>query len=200
MSVAFGDTSAEAIGRPPTLRTLPAMNLERRDIDWLAFSLALAALAAISGAFIAQRNGAAAVMCAICLAALVLGRLIGIPGRVLLPVALGLAVLLYVVWIADLPISPRKVTSAAHATGGLLVGWAFAELLRRRIDWPGWAVAALAAVFALTVTWEIGEMIGDRLLDTGLIPDRRDSAFDIAFGCLGASVSIAAVALFSRRR
>lgn len=174
------------------------VDLERRDIDWIAFAFALASLAAVSGAFIAQRNGAAAVMCGICLTALIAGRLLGIPGRILLPVALGIAILLYVVWINP-PGEPRQTSAAAHASGGLLVGWAFSELLRKRVEWPRWGAVALLAVFALTVSWEISEWIGDRLLETALIPDRRDSALDIFFGFLGAVLAVSGVRLLTSR-
>ena len=35
------------------------------------------------------------------------------------------------------------------------------------------------------MVWELGEYLGDRVLDTALIPSKRDSAVDISFGTLG---------------
>jgi hypothetical protein len=53
------------------------------------------------------------------------------------------------------------------------------------------ALLALTAVMALTIVWEIGEYAGDRLLDTSLIPSKRDSAEDIFFGTVGGVIGIA---------
>jgi hypothetical protein len=170
--------------------TLLAVDTPRLRLDLLAFALALALVAWPAIGFISERNGAAAVMCAICLAGLVVGRTVGVPGTVLLPVALGLMVVLWMVWI-DPPASSRKTSALAHATGGTLVGWALAETLRRRIgNRVSVALLALSAVIVLTLLWELGEYVGDRLLDTALIPTRRDSAEDIFFGTAGGMVGI----------
>ena len=50
-------------------------------------------------------------------------------------------------------------------------------------------------VFGLTILWELGELLGDRVLDTALIPSKGDSAIDIAFGTLGGAVGTMAAAL-----
>ena len=53
------------------------------------------------------------------------------------------------------------------------------------------ALLALSAVIALTIVWELGEYAGDRLFDTSLRPNNRDSAEDILFGSAGGLVGIA---------
>jgi hypothetical protein len=162
----------------------------RPRLDFLAFVLALVLLAWPAIAFVAERNGAAAIMCAMCLAGLVAGRVVGVPGSVLLPVAIGLVVVLSLIWI-DSPIGPHKTSTLAHLVGGTLAGWALVEALRRRIpDWRSVALLALSGVIVLTLVWEIGEYAGDLLLDTSLDPSVRDSAEDIGFGTAGGVVGI----------
>ena len=139
-------------------------------------------------------------MCAMCLAGLVAGGIVGVPGRVLLPVAFGFVVVLWMNW-TGLPASPRETSAFAHAIGGSLVGWALVEVLRRRIrDWPSIALAALTVVIVLTLVWELGEYLGDRLFDTALEPGWRDSAVDILFGTAGGIVGIAAAGLAASLR
>jgi hypothetical protein len=166
-----------------------------QNLDDLAFVIALAAVAAAGAGFFAQRNGAALVMCALCFAGIFVGRMIGISGRTLLPVGLGLAVILYLVWLNP-PLDSRETSAVAHIGGGALAGWALGATLRRRVAWPGWALIAFAAVVVLTGIWEIGEYLGDRALDTALIPNRSDSAYDVVFGCAGgfAGVCVARLA------
>ena len=62
-------------------------------------------------------------------------------------------------------------------------------------------VLALRGVFFLTVLWELGEYVGDRMLDTTLIPSKRNSAEDIFIGVFGGAVGItfASVVAFLRR-
>jgi hypothetical protein len=164
--------------------------MARPRVDLLAFGLALVLVASPAIGFIWERNGAAAIMSVMCLAGLVGGRVVGVPGRVLLPVALGLLLVLWMVWI-DPPASSRKTSALAHAIGGILAGWALVETLRRRIsDWLAIALLALLVVISLTVLWELGEYAGDRLFDTALVPRKRDSAEDILFGTLGGAVGI----------
>jgi hypothetical protein len=172
----------------------------RPRLDLLAFSLALALVAWPAIGFVSERNGAAALMCAMCLAGLVAGRIVGVPGRVLLPVAFGLMVVLWMIWI-DPPAGPRKTSALAHAIGGTLAGWALVEALRHRIrNWLSVALLALSVVILLTLVWELGEYAGDRLLDTTLKPSKRGSAEDIFFGTAGGVVGItfAAVVAFLR--
>jgi hypothetical protein len=203
MSQASVDVFAAAVTRPssrPTPR-LFAVDTSRPRLDLLAFGLALALVAWPAIGFVSERNGAATIMCAMCFAGLVGGRIVGVPGRVLLPVAAGLLVVLWMVQI-DPPAGPRKTSALAHAIGGALVGWALVETLRRRIsDWLAVALLALLVVIFLTVIWELGEYAGDRLLDTALIPRKRDSAEDILFGTAGGVVGItfAAVVAVLRR-
>jgi uncharacterized protein (DUF697 family) len=171
--------------------TLLDVDTLRPRLDFLAFALALALVAWPAISFVSERNGAAAIMCAMCLAGLVAGRIVGVPGSVLLPVALGLTVILSMIWIAS-PIGPHKTSALAHAVGGTLAGWALVEALRHRIRDPlSLAVLALSAVIALTIVWELGEYAGDRLFDTSLRPNNRDSAEDILFGSAGGLVGIA---------
>jgi hypothetical protein len=162
----------------------------RPRLDVLAFASALALVAWPAIAFVSERNGAATIMCAMCLAGLVAGRIVGVPGRVLLAVAFGLVVVLWMVWI-DPPAGPRKTSALAHATGGTLVGWSLVEALRRRSRaWLPVALVALSVVIVLTVVWELGEYAGDRLFDTALIPNKGESAEDILFGTAGGLVGI----------
>jgi hypothetical protein len=162
----------------------------RPRLDLLAFALALAVVAWLAIAFVSERNGAATIMCAMCLAGLVAGRIAGVPGRVLLPVAIGLALVLWLVWI-DSPVGPHKTSALAHAVGGTLAGWGLVEALRHRIRDPlSVALLALSAVIALTLVWELGEYGGDRLLDTALQPSTRDSMEDIVVGTAGGLVGI----------
>jgi hypothetical protein len=166
------------------------MDVLRPRLDLLAFALALAVVAWLAIAFVSERNGAATIMCAMCLAGLVAGRIAGVPGRVLLPVAIGLTLVLWLVWI-DSPVGPHKTSALAHAVGGTLAGWGLVEALRHRIRDPlSVALLALSAVIALTLVWELGEYGGDRLLDTALQPSTRDSMEDIVVGTAGGLVGI----------
>jgi hypothetical protein len=70
---------------------------------------------------------------------------VGVPGRVLLPVAFGLTVVLWTIWI-DLPIGSRRTSALAHAIGGTLAGLGLVETLRQRIRDP--VPAALLALSA----------------------------------------------------
>jgi hypothetical protein len=173
------------------------MGVHRLRIDLFAF--ALGALALLTLAFVGARNGAALVMCALCLAGLIAARLAGFSNRALVPVALGLVVLLWMVWI-DPPASSHRTSALAHGAGGALIGWALSEYLRTRVVWPLWALAALIAVFGLTVLWELGEYLGDRALGTALIPSPRDSAVDILFGTVGGTAAVALAGLLAPRR
>ena len=177
-----------------------AVDISRPRIDLLCFALALALLAWPTLAFASERNGAAVIMCAMCLAGLVAGRIVGVPGKALRPVALGLVAVLWMVWI-DPPASSRKTSAIAHASVGALAGWALVEALRPRVrDWLAVALLALSAVIVLTLVWELGEYAGDRLLGTALIPSKRNSAEDIFFGTLGgvAGITFAGVVAFLR--
>ena len=177
------------------------MDILRPRLDLFAFALALALLALPTVGFVAERNGAAAIMCAMCLAGLVAGRIVGVPGRVLLPVAFGLTVVLWMIWIES-PIGPRKTSALAHAVGGTLAGLALVEALRHRLRDPlSVALLALSGVIVLAVVWELGEYMGDRLFDTALQPGKRDSAEDILFGTAGGlfGITLGGVMAFWRR-
>ena len=175
------------------------MDTSRPWLDLLGFAFALALVAWPAIAFVSERNGAAAIMCAMCLAGLVAGRIVGVPARVLLPVAFGLALILWMVW-SDPP-SSRKTGALAHTIGGMLAGWALVEALRYRIRDPlSVALVALSLVIVLTFVWELGEYAGDRLFDTELMPSKRDSAEDILFGTAGGFVGIMVAGVVTRRR
>lgn len=167
------------------------MGLPRQRADTVASALALAALVAAAFGFAVAHNGAALVMSAICIAGLCLGRLAGISGVVILAVALGLVAILWMVWVDPLS-TPRRTNAAAHFGGGLLAGWAIATTLLRRGRLRRPLMLAALGVLALTVGWELSELVGDRILDTALIPSWRDSAHDIFFGCFGGAVGIGA--------
>jgi hypothetical protein len=164
------------------------MDGSRLRID--SFAFALGALALLTFGFFTARNGAAVVMCGLCLAGLVVARVAGFSNRALVPLAAGLVVLLWVVWVQPPPLTSAEISALAHASGGLLVGWAVSEYLRGRAEWPLWALGAVAVVFGLTVLWEVGEWLGDRALSTALIPSKRDSAVDIFFGTLGGTLGV----------
>ena len=168
----------------------------RFRIDLFAF--ALGALALLSAAFYNSRNGAAFVMCGLCVAGLVAARLAGFSNRALVPVAAGVVVLLWMVWI-DPPASSQRTSALAHGAGGALVGWALSEYLRGRISWPQWGIVALVAVFGVTVLWEIGEYAGDHLLTTDLQLNKTDSALDIFLGCFGGATTVALAWLLAPR-
>ena len=176
------------------------MDTLRPRFDLLAFMLALGLMGWAAIGFVAERNGAAAIMCAMCLAGLVAGRIAGVPGRVLLPVAFGLTLILALVWIGS-PVGWRKTSALAHAVGGTLAGWAIVEALRRRVHDPvAVALLAVSAVIGLTLVWELGEYIGDRLFDTSLQPRTRDSVEDVFFGAAGGLIGIAFGAVIARGR
>jgi hypothetical protein len=129
-------------------------------------------------------------MCGICLAGLLAGRFAGVPGPVMLAVALGVLAILWMVWV-DPPSSSRRTSALAHAAGGALAGWALATTLLVR-GRPHWLAGALAGVITLAVVWELGEFVGDTIFDTALVPKASDSAEDLLFGCLGGVAGIAA--------
>ncbi len=172
------------------------MDVRRLQLD--PFSVSIGALLALTVAFVTTRNGAALVMCGLSVAGLLAARVAGFENRALLPLAIGLGVLLWMVWI-DPPTTPRRTSALAHAGGGALIGWALAEYLRARVPWPRWGLVAIAAVFAVTVLWEIGEALGDAILTTGLDPNSIDSTFDIAFGTIGGAATVALAWLFAPR-
>jgi hypothetical protein len=164
-----------------------------------AFALALGLMALTAAGFVSERNGGATLMCAICLAGLVAGGIVGVPGRVLLPVAFGFVVVLWMNWISP-PAGPRETSAFAHAIGGSLVGWALVEVLRQRIrDWLSVALVALTVVLVLTLVWELGEYVGDRLFDTALNPSWRASAEDILFGFAGGMIGIVFASVVAAR-
>lgn len=163
------------------------------------FLVAVGALAMLTFAFVSARNGAAVVMCALCLAGLLAGRAAGFSNRALVPLGLGLAAILWIVWIDPVVEGGPQTSALAHFGGGALVGWAFSEFLRTRIAWPYWAAFALTAVFGITILWELGEYLGDRTLGTALAPNRFDSAFDIFFGAVGGTLTVALAWLVAPR-
>ena len=80
------------------------------------------------------------------------------------------------------------------------VGWALAEYLRGRLPSPLWILAVRSASSRLTILWELGEYLGDRVLDTALIPSKRDSALDIFFGTLGGVGAVGLASLLAPLR
>jgi hypothetical protein len=175
------------------------MDERRPRIDLFAF--ALGALTLLTAGFFYARNGAAVIMCALCLGGLLFARFVGFSNRALVPATVGLVVLLWVLWIDPPPLGNHTISALAHGTGGLLVGWAVAEFLRSRAAWPLWAIGAVGVVFGLTILWELGEFVGDRAFQTALLPSRRDSALDITFGTIGGAIgTFIAVLVPSPRR
>ena len=146
------------------------MDARRLRIDPFAF--ALGALALLTFGFFAARNGAAVIMCALCLAGLLAARLVGFSNRALVPLAAGLVVLLWVLWVDPPPLSTNQTSALAHGTrraagrlGGLRVparpGRVAAVGDRRGRRRP-----------RAHVLWELGEYVGDRALDTGADPEQ----------------------------
>jgi hypothetical protein len=175
------------------------VNISRPRFD-PAFATALAIIALPAVSFVYERNGGATIMGAMCLAGIIAAGIVGVPGRVLLPVAIGFTVVLFMVRI-DPSATSWRTSAFAHAAGGSLAGWTLVEALRHRIrKWPLVALAALTVVIALTVVWELGEYVGDRLFDTALEPGWRDSAIDILFGTAGGIVGIAFACLAASLR
>jgi hypothetical protein len=174
-----------------------AVETSRPQLDLLAFAIALALLAWAAASFVSAHNAAASVMCAMCLAGLVGGRVVGVPGRVLAIVALGLVFALWIIWV-DRPGDPVTRSALAHGTGGIVAGWAIVEAARRPSNWAAIAAVTLAGVVVIGMLWELGELIGDQVFDTSLIPKVGDSAADITFGTLGGAVGIALGAVVSR--
>jgi hypothetical protein len=153
------------------------------------FAFALGALSLLTLGFFAARNGAAVIMCSLCFAGLAAARIFGFSNRALVPLAGGLVAILFILWVGDpLPLTSHQLSAFAHASGGVLVGWAVSEYLRGRVGWPTWAIAAMGVVFGLTVLWELGEYVGDRVLNTALETSKTDSALDITFGTFGGAV------------
>jgi hypothetical protein len=173
------------------------MDDRRPRIDLFAF--ALGALALLTFGFFNARNGAAVIMCALCFGGLLAARVAGFSNRALVPLAAGLVVLLWVLWVHPPPLTTHQTSAIAHGTGGVLVGWALSEYLRGRLEWPLWAIGAVGVVFGLTVLWELGELFGDRAFDTALEPSKRDSAFDIAFGTFGGALGVLIASLLPSR-
>ena len=176
-----------------------AVNDRRPSLD--LYPIALGALGLLALVFLSARNGAALIMCGLIFAGLVAGRLAGFSDRILVAVALGLVVILWMVWI-DPPASSRRTSALAHGAGGALVGWALCEYLRPRMRWPLWAIGALVLVVAMTLVWELGELVADRAFETALDPNPRDSAEDVFFGSLGGTAAIVVASLLApvRRR
>ncbi len=129
-------------------------------------------------------------MGATCAGGLVVARALGFSNRSLVPLALGLVAVLVLVWGHVLPVDSHTNSAIAHASGGLLVGWALSEYLRDRYVWALWPVAVLLGVFTLGVAWELVELLGDRVFTTALIPNMRDSVADVTFGTLGGVVGM----------
>jgi hypothetical protein len=59
---------------------------------------------------------------------------------------------------------------------------------------------ALFLVGSLTFAWELAEYLGDRVLDTSLVPNRRDSTLDILWGLGAGTATIALVRALELRR
>jgi hypothetical protein len=163
-----------------------------RKLDELAFLLALGALGLLALWFARRGTDTAVVMCGFCLAGIAAGWLVGTRGRILLPVAAGLAVVLYIGWVHP-PGGPLRTSFMTHVVAGALVGWAAAETLRRRLLWPGWGIAALLLVALLALAWEVTEYVGDRVLDTALVPNRQDATLDVIWALLAGAAAIAFV-------
>jgi hypothetical protein len=172
------------------------MNASRPRLD--PFAVSVGALALLTAAFFAAHAGGAVIMSSLSLGGVIAARAIGFSNRALVPVTIGLTVVLAAIWTEVLPLTGPQTSAFAHATGGVLVGWALAEYLRDRVRWPLWALGAIGAVFGLTILWEIGEYVGDQLFTTALIPSIHDSIDDIAFGTVGGTLGV--VASFLSRR
>ena len=66
-------------------------------------------------------------------------------------------------------------SAVAHASGGLLVGWAVSDYLRDRYIWALWPVAVFLAVLSVGVVWELLEYTGDKLFTIKKCPPVIDA-------------------------
>ena len=173
------------------------MNSSRERPELFVFAFGVLLL--VAATFYAARNGGAVIMSAMCAAGLVAGRAAGFSNRSLVPLALGLAFVLVIVWGEVLPLDSQATSAVAHGTGGLLVGWAISEYLRDRYIWALWPLGVLASVFVLGVVWEVFEYLGDRAFGTALVPKMEDSIKDVAFGTLGGVVGMLLSLVFPPR-
>ena len=176
------------------------MSSQRRPLSPIV--LALGALCLLGLGFYAARNAPAVIMCAFCFGGVVVARIGGFSNRAVVPLALGLVALLVFVWSSP-PEDALRTSALAHLAGGCLAGWAIAEFLGARTGGATLVVTAIAAVVAITIAWELGEILADRTFDTALTPSKRDSAFDIFFGTLGGTLGVGASMLLAsatRRR
>jgi hypothetical protein len=160
------------------------------------FALALGLLAALAVAFYTHREAGGLIMCTMVGVGLVAGRLIGFSNRALVPVALGLVVVLVVIWGELLPVSSHVTSAIAHGSGGLLVGYAISDYLRDRYIWAFWPIGVLLAVLTVGVAWELLELAADSAFTTDLNPSLHDSVLDIAFGLIGGVVGMLVSVLF----
>ena len=173
------------------------MNARRLLIDPFAF--ALGALALLTYAFYADRNGAAVLMCALALAGVLAARLAGFSNRALVPLAAGLVVLLWVLWVNPPPLSTRSDQRAGARHG-------------RAFRWLGGLGVPAGPSRVADVGGRRGRrrprplrplgarLLGDRALGTALVPSERDSVLDIAFGTLGGTTGTFLATLLPARR
>ena len=124
-------------------------------------------------------------MCGLCFAGLLAARFVGFSNLALVPLAGGLVILLWMLWV-DPPLDSHHrparspTPSAACSSAGRWRSSCGAGPSGRC-----GRSARSASCFALTIAWELGEWVARSRPDTDLIPNKRDSAIDIAFGTLG---------------
>ena len=131
-------------------------------------------------------------MSAMCLCGLLAAGIVGVPGRVLLPVAFGFMVVLLMMWID--PSATSWKTSASSCTQLAAVSSGGPSLRRCAVGsatGPQWRWRRSPWRPAADLLRELGEYVGDRLFDMALEPGWRDSAIHILPGTAGGIVGIA---------
>ena len=123
------------------------------------------------------------------------GRLLGLPGRHLAVIAVGLMALGWPIALFSSPI-PRATSTLAHLAVAALLAWVLAEPVRHRRSeasarpWsPRWFVIP-ALVLAIGAVWELGEWASDALFATDLARP-IDTVTDLAADFVGAVVGLA---------
>lgn len=163
--------------------------------DSVAFGLVGAALVA-SALILLMAGESEWPMFALGFGGLLAGRLLGLPGRHLAVIALGLMALGWPIALFSSPI-PRATSTLAHLAVAALLAWVLAEPVRHRWlgplarPWsPRWFMIP-GLVLAIGAVWELGEWISDALFETDLAVRPVDTVTDLAADFVGAVVGLA---------
>lgn len=127
---------------------------------------------------------------------LIAGRVIGIPDRRLVAIAVALILLAWPTAMFTSP-APRATSTFSHLVIAGLLAWFLAAPIRARRPsavarpWSrGW-FAIPAFVLAIGVVWELGEWLADAVVSSDLALSPLDTLADLAADFVGASVGLA---------